>query len=97
VDVVTVDGIVSSDPELTLPHPGAHERVSVLLPWHDVQPDAVLPGHGPIARLLDRLDQSPMRRRDDLALRPSGSRPEGRPPSPDGLAHERAAGSGHGE
>jgi 2-amino-4-hydroxy-6-hydroxymethyldihydropteridine diphosphokinase len=88
VDVVTVDGIVATDPELTLPHPGAHQRVSVLLPWHDVQPDAVLPGHGPIAALLDRLDRSPMRRRDDLALRPppaptgpSAGPPTGSPPA----------------
>jgi len=62
VDVVTVDGVTSTDPELTLPHPGAHERVSVLLPWHDVDPAAVLPGHGPIAVLLAGLDTSAMRR-----------------------------------
>ena len=85
VDVIAVDGVVSTDPELTLPHPGAHERVSVLLPWHDAQPDAVLPGVGPIAPLLDRLDQSTMHRRDDLVLRPSGGAPE------------QIARSGHGE
>jgi 2-amino-4-hydroxy-6-hydroxymethyldihydropteridine diphosphokinase len=79
VDVVTVDGVVSNDPELTLPHPGAHERVTVLLPWHDVQPDAVLPGHGPIARLLGGLDQSAMRRRDDLVLQPPARLPAGPP------------------
>ena len=44
------------------PHPGAHERASVLLPWHDVDPDAVLPGHGPITALLARLDMSAMHR-----------------------------------
>jgi 2-amino-4-hydroxy-6-hydroxymethyldihydropteridine diphosphokinase len=71
VDVVTVDGVTSTEPELTLPHPGAHERVSVLLPWHDVDPTAELPGHGPIARLLAGLDRSTMRRRDDLVLAPS--------------------------
>ena len=62
VDVVTVAGVTSTDPELTLPHPGAHERVSVLLPWHDVDPAAVLPGHGPVAALLAGLDTSAMRR-----------------------------------
>jgi 2-amino-4-hydroxy-6-hydroxymethyldihydropteridine diphosphokinase len=62
VDVITVAGVTSTDAELTLPHPGAHERVSVLLPWHDVDPAAVLPGHGPIAALLDSLDTSAMRR-----------------------------------
>ena len=58
VDVIAVwadDGepVVSDDPELTLPHPRAHQRAFVLLPWHEVRPDAELPGHGPIAALLD--------------------------------------------
>ena len=33
---------VSPDPELTLPHPRAHERAFVLVPWCDVEPDATL-------------------------------------------------------
>jgi 2-amino-4-hydroxy-6-hydroxymethyldihydropteridine diphosphokinase len=75
VDVVTVDGVTSTDLELTLPHPGAHQRVSVLLPWHDVDPAAVLPGRGPVARLLSGLDRSAMHRRDDLNLRPPATSP----------------------
>lgn len=56
VDVVVVDGIVSADPELTLPHPRAHERAFVLLPWQEIEPSAALPGYGPIAELLADLD-----------------------------------------
>ena len=33
-----------------LPHPHAHERAFVLVPWLDVDPDAVLAGHGPSGR-----------------------------------------------
>lgn len=59
VDVVTVtgdDGPVESDhPDLLLPHPGTPERATVLRPWLDVDPDAVLPGHGPVAVLLAAL------------------------------------------
>lgn len=59
VDVVTVtsdDGPVASDhPDLLLPHPGTPERATVLRPWLDVDPDAVLPGHGPVAVLLAAL------------------------------------------
>jgi 2-amino-4-hydroxy-6-hydroxymethyldihydropteridine diphosphokinase len=52
VDVVVADG---RDPALELPHPRAHERAFVLVPWLDVDPDAVLPGHGRVADLpLDR-------------------------------------------
>ncbi|MGL4177632.1 MAG: 2-amino-4-hydroxy-6-hydroxymethyldihydropteridine diphosphokinase [Dermatophilaceae bacterium] len=32
----------SASPRLTLPHPRAHERAFVLVPWLDVDPDAVL-------------------------------------------------------
>jgi 2-amino-4-hydroxy-6-hydroxymethyldihydropteridine diphosphokinase len=73
VDVVTVDGVVSSDPELVLPHPGTPERATVLRPWLDVDPNAVLAGHGPVAALLTALGpdaEAGMRRRDDLTLVP---------------------------
>lgn len=68
VDVVTVDGVRSSDPELLLPHPGAHERASVLVPWLDVEPDAVVPGHGPVRELVGGLDLGGVTRRADLSL-----------------------------
>jgi 2-amino-4-hydroxy-6-hydroxymethyldihydropteridine diphosphokinase len=78
VDVVTVDGpqgpVHSADPALLLPHPGTPERATVLRPWLDVDPDAVLPGHGPVAELLVALGpdaEAGMRRRDDLRLRPA--------------------------
>ena len=52
VDVVWADG---SDPDLVLPHPHAHERAFVLVPWLDVDPAAELPGHGPVAAIpVDR-------------------------------------------
>ncbi|SEQ30189.1 2-amino-4-hydroxy-6-hydroxymethyldihydropteridinediphosphokinase [Lentzea xinjiangensis] len=66
VDVVSVDGVTSDHPELLLPHPGAFERATVLVPWLDVEPDAVLPGHGPVARL--EFSSDGVRRRDDLVL-----------------------------
>ena len=62
IDIITVDGEVSADPGLTLPHPRAHERAFVLAPWHDVDPGAVLPGHGAVAALLAATDQSGIRR-----------------------------------
>ncbi|MBV9293845.1 MAG: 2-amino-4-hydroxy-6-hydroxymethyldihydropteridine diphosphokinase [Frankiales bacterium] len=62
VDVVAVDALTSSDPRLTLPHPRAHERAFVLVPWSDVDPDAVVPGRGPVWSLLRSLDRSGVRR-----------------------------------
>lgn len=66
VDVVSVDGVTSDHPELLLPHPGASERATVLIPWLDVEPDAVLAGHGPVAGL--EFSSDGVRRRDDLVL-----------------------------
>jgi 2-amino-4-hydroxy-6-hydroxymethyldihydropteridine diphosphokinase len=62
IDIITVAGERSDDPVLTLPHPRAHERAFVLAPWHDADPDAVLPGHGPVAGLLTQVDQAGIRR-----------------------------------
>jgi 2-amino-4-hydroxy-6-hydroxymethyldihydropteridine diphosphokinase len=62
IDIITVAGERSDDPDLTLPHPRAHERAFVLAPWHDMDPDAVLPGHGPVADLLACVDQAGIRR-----------------------------------
>jgi 2-amino-4-hydroxy-6-hydroxymethyldihydropteridine diphosphokinase len=55
-DVIAVDEVTSDDPDLVLPHPRAHERGFVLLPWAEIDPTAVLPGFGPIVDLLDGLD-----------------------------------------
>ena len=62
--------LMSADPELTLPHPRAHERAFVLVPWTQADPAAVLPGRGPAAALLADLDQSGVRLRPDLVLEP---------------------------
>jgi 2-amino-4-hydroxy-6-hydroxymethyldihydropteridine diphosphokinase len=81
VDVVAVfhgagpgeqaNAVYSDHPELRLPHPGAAERNTVLRPWLDIDPDAVLPGHGRVAELLARLGEAGLRRRDDLRLEPA--------------------------
>lgn len=72
VDVVTVHGVASGHPDLLLPHPGTPERASVLVPWLDLDAEAVLPGHGRVADLLAALPASEVEglRRTDLVLRP---------------------------
>jgi 2-amino-4-hydroxy-6-hydroxymethyldihydropteridine diphosphokinase len=65
VDIIWASGRAG---DLLLPHPRAAERAFVLAPWADVEPDAVLPGHGRVKDLLAELDTSGVRRRDDLLL-----------------------------
>ncbi|MBA2808075.1 2-amino-4-hydroxy-6-hydroxymethyldihydropteridine diphosphokinase [Streptomyces sp. KM273126] len=68
VDIVSYAEEVSDDPVLTLPHPRAHERAFVLAPWHDVEPEAQLPGRGPVAQLLADVTREGVAPRTDLEL-----------------------------
>jgi 2-amino-4-hydroxy-6-hydroxymethyldihydropteridine diphosphokinase len=68
IDVIVYDDAVSDDPVLTLPHPRAGERRFVLVPWLELDPDAVLPAGGRVADLLDALDDQAVSRRDDLRV-----------------------------
>ncbi|MGW4981551.1 2-amino-4-hydroxy-6-hydroxymethyldihydropteridine diphosphokinase [Streptomyces mirabilis] len=69
VDIVAYADAVSGDPVLTLPHPHAHERAFVLAPWHDVEPEAQLPGRGPVHHLLTAVTREGVLPRPDLELR----------------------------
>lgn len=65
-DPTTGRDVVSDAPSLTLPHPRAHERGFVLVPWLDADPAAVLRHDGapvPVADLVQGLDTSGVRRR----------------------------------
>ena len=42
IDVLTIDGYVSDDPHLTVPHPRMTQRAFVLMPLIDLDPDPVL-------------------------------------------------------
>lgn len=67
IDLIVVGDRRSND-DLVLPHPRAHERAFVLKPWHDLEPEAELPGAGPLAELLEKVGTDGIARRDDLAL-----------------------------
>ena len=68
VDLIVVGDRRSNEPALQLPHPRAAQRAFVLIPWHDLEPDAVLPDAGPIVDLLAAVGTEGVSRRDDLVL-----------------------------
>ncbi|MBO1752983.1 2-amino-4-hydroxy-6-hydroxymethyldihydropteridine diphosphokinase [Actinotalea sp. BY-33] len=55
VDIVLHGSTMAVTDDLELPHPRAHERAFVLVPWAEVDPEAVLPGlgGGPVAALAE--------------------------------------------
>jgi 2-amino-4-hydroxy-6-hydroxymethyldihydropteridine diphosphokinase len=70
IDIVVFGDVSSADPDLTLPHPRAHERAFVLVPWADIEPDTLLAGHGRVGDLAAEIGTSGVSRRDDLTLQP---------------------------
>ena len=67
MDIIAYGDEISADPALTLPHPRAHERAFVLVPWLEADPDAVLPGRGRVADLLAATGTAGIRRAEGAA------------------------------
>ena len=55
IDIVVFGDEIKSNKELMLPHPRAYDRAFVLVPWADIEPDAVLAGYGKVAELAEPL------------------------------------------
>ena len=70
LDLIVYGDLVSDDPALTVPHPRAHERAFVLAPWHAADPDARIPGRGPVAALLAGVGMAGVRQLPDVSLLP---------------------------
>lgn len=68
VDLIVVGDRIADSDELKLPHPRAHLRAFVLVPWHEIDVHAQLPGRGKIADLLADLDTTGVVHRPDLEL-----------------------------
>ncbi len=58
IDIIIFGDQVSHDPKLTLPHPRAHERLFVLIPWIELQPDAHLIGRGDVSAIINALQSA---------------------------------------
>ena len=65
IDIVSCGDVVVNEPDLVLPHPRAHERAFVLVPWMDVEPTAHITGVGAIA---DAVEPTGVRVLDDVEV-----------------------------
>jgi 2-amino-4-hydroxy-6-hydroxymethyldihydropteridine diphosphokinase len=68
VDLILVGTTTVDQSDLRLPHPLAHERGFVLVPWYAIDPRGELPGRGEVAELVRRVDVDGITRRDDLVI-----------------------------
>lgn len=68
LDLLAMDNLTLNSQNLVLPHPRAHERGFVLLPWSMLDPNYFVPGHRSVAELLVEVDISGVRPRSDLKL-----------------------------
>ena len=68
VDLLVVGQRVCDDDQLKLPHPRAHERGFVLVPWLEIDPEGEIPGQGFVADLIGDVDTSGVTKREDLEI-----------------------------
>ena len=71
VDIITYDDLISEHPQLTLPHPRAHQRAFVLIPWAWADAKAQLNGV-PVTQLASQAD-------DAATVQQVSTRQEGHP------------------
>lgn len=55
LDLIAYGDLRSDDPHMLLPHPRAAERLFVLEPWLSLDAEAVIPGRGRVADLVEAL------------------------------------------
>jgi len=68
VDLIIVGDRIADDEQLILPHPRAHERGFVLVPWLEIDPEGEIPGKGFVADLISGVDTTGVTKREDLEI-----------------------------
>jgi 2-amino-4-hydroxy-6-hydroxymethyldihydropteridine diphosphokinase len=79
IDVITIgDERIVTD-ALVVPHPLAHQRAFVLVPWSDVAPGGRIVGVGTVADLVAAIDTAGVRPSDVVLHLAQSTDPEARP------------------
>ena len=59
LDLLAFSGLILSDADLSVPHPGVAERNFVLLPWREIAPHYRVPGLSTVAELAASVGNQP--------------------------------------
>lgn len=62
LDLLMLGNLEMTSPHLQLPHPRMHERAFVLIPLVEIDPRAVVPGHGAAKELLRKCGHQSLER-----------------------------------
>ncbi|MGJ9422122.1 2-amino-4-hydroxy-6-hydroxymethyldihydropteridine diphosphokinase [Aeromicrobium sp. CF3.5] len=68
VDLIVVGDRVAADDQLVLPHPRAHLRGFVLVPWLEIDDEGEIPGQGFVADIIGSVDITDVTKREDLEI-----------------------------
>ena len=55
LDILLFDDLILNQKKLTIPHPRMHERLFVLMPLKDIDEAIVIPNHGAIIDIINKL------------------------------------------
>ena len=55
LDILLFNNLILNEKKLTIPHPRMHERLFVLMPLKDIDETIVIPNHGAIIDIINKL------------------------------------------
>ena len=55
LDILLFNDLILNGKNLTIPHPRMHERLFVLMPLKDIDENIVIPNHGAIKHIINKL------------------------------------------
>lgn len=70
IDLVMYGHRTVATDDMTLPHPRAHERAFVLVPWLEIDPEGEIEGKGTVKELLAGLDTTGVVKSDEVVELP---------------------------
>ena len=56
IDIISFGDQLIEKKSLVIPHPRARDRAFVLVPWAEIEPEAVLPGAGKVSELAAKVE-----------------------------------------